>query len=100
MAAVKLSRLLGAYLQPAKSPKPKRDRSHDAARRKAKALAAEHGIEIEVERYDGHTTLMVWGPRTRSADFVDPFAGDHSADNWTQALAMVEAYVKQGAGRK
>lgn len=70
-------------------------------RRKARTLAAKHGIEIEAERlYDGgeyYTRIIVWGQSDICDDEVrDPFFGDHYADDWADALERVQEYVKVG----
>jgi hypothetical protein len=79
-----------ADVLPAKS-KVKRDGS----RRKALALANQHDIEIEVERYDGCETIIVWGPRGVELS-NDPFEGDHYAEGWTDALERVQDYINMG----
>jgi hypothetical protein len=68
-------------------------------RRKARALAAKHGIEIEAERlWDGgeyYTRIIVWGQSDICDDEArDPFLGDHYADDWADALERVQEYVK------
>jgi hypothetical protein len=70
-------------------------------RRKARALAAKHGIEIETERlWDGseyYTRIIVWGqPDVCNDEAGDPFCGDHYADDWADALERVQEYVKIG----
>lgn len=60
-------------------------------REKAKALAAKHGIEIEVVRDSG--SIIVWGhPSVMDTD-ADPHDGDHYAEGWGDALTRVEEYV-------
>lgn len=71
-------------------------------RRKARALAAKHGIEIEAERlYDGgeyYTRIIVWGQSDICDDEArDPFLGDHYADDWADALERVHAYIEAAA---
>ena len=71
-------------------------------RRKARTLAAKHGIEIEAERlWDGgeyYTRIIVWGQSDICDDEVrDPFFGDHYADDWTDALERVQEYAKLAA---
>jgi hypothetical protein len=68
-------------------------------RRKARALAAKHGIEIETYRnYDDgeyYTQIIVWGLSGICDDEErDPFCGDHYADDWADALERVQEYVK------
>lgn len=68
-------------------------------RRKARALAAKHNIEIETDRlYDGgeyYTRIIVWGqPGIADDEERDPFYGDHYADDWADALERVQEYVK------
>jgi hypothetical protein len=68
-------------------------------RRKARTLAAKHGIEIETERlWDGgeyYTRIIVWGqPGVCDDEARDPFYGDHYADDWADALERVQEYVK------
>jgi hypothetical protein len=70
-------------------PKRPREIAGEAtARRKAKALAVEHGIEIE---RDG-SSLVVWPPASVSEE-DDPHEGDHYVDYWTEALAMCVEYA-------
>jgi hypothetical protein len=71
-------------------------------RRKARTLAAKHGIEIEAERlYDGgeyYTRIIVWGQSGICDDEGrDPFFGDHYADDWADALERVQAYIEVAA---
>lgn len=70
------------------SKKPKQKDVFRSARMKAKALAAKH--QIEIEKRDGG--MNVWAPATLAAP--DPFEGDHFADDWSEALAMVTAYAR------
>jgi hypothetical protein len=68
-------------------------------RRKARALAAKHGIEIETYRnYDDgeyYTQIIVWGQSGVCDDEErDPFFGDHYADDWADALERVQEYAK------
>jgi hypothetical protein len=68
-------------------------------RRKARALAAKHGIEIETYRnYDDgeyYTQIIVWGLSGICDDEErDPFCGDHYADDWADALERVQEYAK------
>lgn len=75
-------------------PAPKR-RQVDPHQREARRLAREHGIEIGIDRYDGCSTICVWGPSWAEGDAFrsDPFSCDHSAENWREALDMVREYV-------
>jgi hypothetical protein len=57
-------------------------------REKAKALATQHGIEIEDVRGGG---FNVWPPKDFTGE--DPHEGDHYANDWHEALAHVSAYV-------
>ena len=71
-------------------------------RRKARALAAKHGIEIETYRsYDFgeyHNSIIVWGQSGVCDDEArDPFVGDHYAQDWADALERVQAYVAVAA---
>lgn len=70
-----------------------------AARSKARALAAKHGVEIETYRnYDGgeyYTSIIVWGqPSVCDVEGLDPFCGDHYAYDWADALERVQEYIK------
>lgn len=69
-----------------RKPDPER-----GARQKAKALAASHGIEIEVEPGRGGN-VIVWGLRD-IPDAEDPYEGDHYANDWADALDRVQAYA-------
>lgn len=71
-------------------------------RRKARTLAAKHGIEIETYRSydfgDYHNSIIVWGqPGVCDDEERDPFCGDHYADDWADALERVQEYVKLAA---
>lgn len=72
-----------------KAPAARKPDTQRRQRERAKALAAEHGIEIEKFSEGG---MNVWPPRALD-DSRDPFAGDHFADDWADALSMVEQYV-------
>jgi hypothetical protein len=82
----KLEKAFGKLFQA--SPKKPSD-PHRKSRTKAKLLAAEHGIEVEKLAEGG---MNVWAP-----DWVpeaqDPFAGDHFANDWAEALSMIEQYI-------
>ena len=71
--------------------------TQSAARNKARRLAKAFGIEIETERRsDGYSSIIVWGPSWAGGvdeEAVDPFYGDHYADDWADALGRVEDYV-------
>jgi hypothetical protein len=61
---------------------------HRKARTEAKALAAQHGVEIEKLRDGG---FNVWPPKGYEGD--DPHEGDHYAIDWDEVLPKVRAYV-------
>jgi hypothetical protein len=74
-------------------PKAKRDTSADGARGKAKRLAEQYNIELEIER----PNVIVWGPDWAQGvdeEAVDPFYGDHCSGDWHEALERVEEYAK------
>ena len=81
--------------------KPKRDTSDDGVRAKAKRLAKQYNIEIEVDAR-GHgperdVTITVWGPTWAphlDEETVDPFYDNHITYDWREALELVEGYVK------
>lgn len=79
------------------APAVRRPKDTEApARRKAKALAARHDIEIEVERWSGYSRIIVWGPKWADgydSKDVDPYTGDHYAEDWADALERVESYA-------
>ena len=77
------------------APAIKRPDTQRRQREEAKKLAAAHGIEIEKFPEGG---MNVWPPKGLD-DALDPFEGDHYADNWTAALAMVKQYAEQNAAR-
>lgn len=58
-------------------------------REQVKALAAKHDIDVEKFPEGG---MNVWPPKGFD-DSQDPFAGDHFAIDWADALSMVEQYV-------
>jgi hypothetical protein len=81
--------------------KPKRDTSDDAAQAKAKRLAKQYDIKIEVDTYghgpERHVTIIVWGPTWAphlDEETVDPFYDNHFTYDWREALELVEEYVK------
>ena len=75
-------------------------RCENSAAAKARRLAKKHDIEIEVECWgsgsDRYTRIIVWGHELTmdSAVIDDPYAGDHYADDWQDALERVETYVE------
>lgn len=79
-----LSRALRATFRPApaRAPDPQRK-----ARELAKPLAAQHKIEIE---RDGHC-LIVYPPAGYKG--VDPWDGNHYAEDWAEALVMIRHYA-------
>ena len=85
-----LADVLPVKLKAQKDTAAKRE---EAARRKARALAKEHNIDIETYRDSGYTSIIVWGPKGVDLD-NDPFEGDHYADDWQDALERVEEYIK------
>lgn len=70
---------------------PKRPDTHRKAREEAKRLAALHGIEIEAFKPKDGTGMNVWPPKGFKGK--DPHEGDHYAEDWTDALERVKAYV-------
>ena len=84
----RLSQLDKALGKMFSAPAPKKPDTQRRSREQAKALAAQHGIEIEKFKEGG---MNVWAPQSLTAN--DPFEGDHFADDWTAALEMVKAYV-------
>lgn len=81
-----------------KVQKDDRAKAEEKARREAKRLAGRYNIEIEVDRRGpGDTHVIVWGPDWAEGvdiEAVDPFEGDHYAEDWADALERVEAYAK------
>jgi hypothetical protein len=70
--------------------KPQR-KGETNARTKARRLATKHGIEIE--RFsDG--AMNVWAPEALDVEGVDPYWGDHFANDWAEALERVETYAR------
>ena len=81
---------------------PKAKDTEATIRRKAKRLADEHGIDIETYRsYDFgeyNSSIIVWGQRDIcDVEGLDPFWGDHYADDWADALERVQEYAKLAA---
>jgi len=80
----------------------KRKKIEASAGAKARRLAKLWDIEIETEVWNGgidrYTRIMVWGPRDYIDDpdteEVDPYYDYHYAEDWQDALEMVETYVK------
>lgn len=80
---------LGKVLTAAfRAPAARKPDTQRKAREEAKALAVEHGIEIERLRDGG---FNVWPPKGFKGD--DPHGGDHFANDWVEVLPMVRAYV-------
>lgn len=84
-----LSAMLGQVFKPAAKPKD----PFRKARAEAKQLASQHGIEIEPLR----PGFNVWAPAGLSDTPADPFEGDHYADDWSDVLERVKAYVSAAA---
>ena len=79
-------------------PKVKVKDTEATVRRKARALAAQHGIEIETWLDCDGLRIIVWGQADICDDEErDPFFGDHYADDWADALERVQEYVKLAA---
>lgn len=78
----------------------KRKKLEASAGAQARRLAKKWDIEIETEVWgsgsDRYTNIIVWGHKLTmdSAVIDDPFAGDHYAEDWQDALERVEEYVK------
>ena len=80
-----LSRNLASLFKPVALKKP--GQLHRAARQKTKRLAAT--LHVQIETFKGESGLNV--RPTKRID-VDPFDGDHYAQDWTDALQRVQAY--------
>jgi hypothetical protein len=70
-----------------RAPAARKPDEHRKARETAKGLAEKHHIEIE--RLD--SGFNVWPPRGFSG--IDPFDGDHYAQDWSEVLTRVKTYV-------
>jgi len=67
-------------------------------RRKARELAAKHVIEIETYLDCDGLRIIVWGQDdVCDVEGLDPFWGDHYADDWADALERVQEYAKLAA---
>jgi hypothetical protein len=66
---------------------PGRSYPHRLARETSKRLAAEHGITVEKLPGGG---MNVWPPAECP---LDPFDGDHYAQDWAEAVERVRAYA-------
>lgn len=86
-----LEKLLSRAL---KAPAKKKPDSYSHARRQAKALAGEHGFEIE--KLDGGG-FNVWAPAAIADTPNDPYDGDHYASDWHEVLAMAKEYARIAA---
>jgi hypothetical protein len=64
------------------------------AARKAKALAATYGVEIERESMPDGPTWWVIHPDFKEVEEGDPCEGDHFCTCWFEVLDKVEAYAK------
>lgn len=84
-----LSRQLSTLFAPKQRPPAMNGRQFKGQRERARALAGQYGIEIEPMS----PGMNVWPP-AGVADVLDPFDGDHYAQDWADALARVEAYVE------
>lgn len=95
-AAYEVVRITSVKIEEVVPKKRTEDPSVAKARREAKRIAEEHGIEIETERYaDGDVRIVVWGPdwpEGHHSEDTDPYAGDHYACGWQDALDMVKTY--------
>ena len=81
-----LSRSLAAYFRPS-APKSS-GHLHRTARQKSQRLAATLYVQLETSK--GEAGVNVWP--TRRVD-VDPFEGDHYAQDWADALQRVQTYA-------
>lgn len=74
------------------------ERNLRKARAEAMKLAAEYpDIDIEVERVNKdytHIWVTILCEDIDDIEDVDPFYGDHIAEDWHDALARVETYAK------
>jgi hypothetical protein len=83
-----MARTLSSQLARAfKAPAARKPDLHRKERESAKALAKQHHVEIERV----NSGFNVWPPRGFSGE--DPFEGDHYAQDWSDVLARVKAYV-------
>lgn len=80
-----LSTSLSKLFRPTPTRRPDTQRK---AREEAKRLAKAHGVGIEALKDGG---MNVWPPKSFSGE--DPWAGDHFAQDWREALLMVRAYA-------
>lgn len=66
----------------------------DSPRRKAKALAKKHGIEIEIERIGDDTTFYyVYPPEEWDEQEDCPTYGNHITHDWEEALERIESVL-------
>ena len=82
-----LSRNLASLFKPVALKRP--GQLHRAARQKAKKLAAT--LHVQIETFKGESGLNVWP--TKRID-LDPFDGDHHAQDWSDALQRVQTYAE------
>jgi len=64
-----------------------------SARVKAKKLAAEHGMRIEIEEIEGGRHYWVFAKRETEKHQDYPFEGDHIVYDWEEALNRVEDII-------
>jgi len=75
------------------TPPVKPQRTKSSYRPKAFALAAQHGIEIDIS--DWRSVGHIWVTCQRLEDAGnDPFDGDHIVFDWEEALERVQGYVE------
>ncbi len=70
-------------------PRATRTDPHRKARKLAKALAS--ALAVEIHRLEGGG-FNVWPPAALD-ESDDPYAGDHFAHGWSDALEHVQAYA-------
>lgn len=68
-------------------PRQRESTAQRRARERAQPIAERWGIEIEPLR----PGMNVWPPKGFRG--IDPFEGDHFAQDWEIALSMVRAYA-------
>jgi hypothetical protein len=80
----------------AQEGKRKARNSAATARRRAQSLAAEWGVEIEVDQIDRWSRhIWVTGPKAvYPGEAGDPYEGDHIAIEWDDVLDRVKVYVE------
>lgn len=87
---VRLRRLEKQLADIFRAPRVRPKDVYRKAREESKRLAVLHGLEIEQFREGGMNVY----PASTLDEHADPYAGDHYAGDWDEALGMARTYAR------